>query len=48
MIKLNLTLDELNVIMGALGEQPYKNVWRLVIKLQAEAQEQLSQREENQ
>ena len=40
-IKLDLTLDEINQILSALGSQPYKDVFQLVNKIQQQAQAQL-------
>ncbi|HEB27873.1 MAG TPA: hypothetical protein ENI05_08880 [Porticoccus sp.] len=40
-IKLELTLDELNFILGALGELPAKTSMALIVKIQAIAQEQM-------
>jgi hypothetical protein len=36
----NLTIDELNVIFGSLGQQPYQNVYGLLPKLQNQIQNQ--------
>lgn len=38
---LTLTLDEVNTILSALGEQPYAKVFQLVQKIQQQASEQL-------
>ena len=40
-IKLVLTLDEINQILASLGNQPYKDVFQLVNKMQQQAQAQL-------
>jgi hypothetical protein len=36
----NLTIDELNIIFGSLGQQPYQNVFNLLPKLQNQIQSQ--------
>ena len=38
---LTLTLDELNVIVGILGRQPYEQVEGLIAKIRAQAIPQL-------
>ena len=38
---LELTLDEINVIMGMLGRQPYEQVESLIAKIRAQAIPQL-------
>lgn len=40
-IQFNLTVDETNVILSALGELPYKQVSGLIAKLHAQANKQL-------
>ncbi len=40
-LSLNLTLEEINQILDSLGDQPYKQVFELVNKIQAQAQAQL-------
>jgi hypothetical protein len=45
-IELNLTLDEINVIMSSLAKQPYEVVFGLVEKIRNQAQLQLSKSEE--
>jgi hypothetical protein len=40
--KIDLTLNELNVILAYLGKQPYENVYMLVENLQSQAQKQAS------
>ena len=42
-MKLELTLEEANLVMVALGKLPYEAVFQLVEKIKAQAQEQLSQ-----
>ena len=41
MIDLNLSVDEVNVIMGALGRQPYEQVEGLIAKIREQAIPQL-------
>ncbi len=41
MIDLNLSVDEVNVIMGALGRQPYDQVDGLIKKIRDQALPQL-------
>lgn len=41
MIDLNLSVDEVNVIMGALGRQPYDQVDGLIKKIRDQAVPQL-------
>ena len=41
-IQLKLTLAEVNQILDALGEKSYKQVYQLVIKIQQQAESQLS------
>ena len=38
---LELTLDEINAIMGMLGRQPYEQVEGLIAKIRAQAIPQL-------
>ena len=38
--KIDLTLNELNVILAYLGKQPYENVYMLFENLQKQAQNQ--------
>lgn len=40
-ITLNLTLDETNVVLQALGSLPYAQVFSLVEKVKQQAQQQL-------
>lgn len=40
-ITLTLTLDETNLILKALGEQPFNSVYELIGKIQHQATEQL-------
>ena len=43
MITLDLTVEEVNVILNALGQAPYVAVVALVGKIQQQAQAQLSE-----
>jgi hypothetical protein len=40
-IKLELSIDEVNLILEALGDQPFKAVYALVARLQSQARSQL-------
>lgn len=40
-LSLNLTVQEINLILEALGEQPYKQVCSLVEKIKAQAEAQV-------
>jgi hypothetical protein len=40
-IHLELSIAEVNLILEALGEQPFKSVFGLVSRLQAQARDQL-------
>lgn len=44
-LSLNLTVDEINLILDALGQRPYAEVFQLVGKIQAQAEAQLPGRE---
>lgn len=41
MIQLDLTLDEVNQVLEALGQQPFKEVFQLIAKIQQQAAAQL-------
>jgi hypothetical protein len=41
-ISLQLTVDEINTILEALGQQPYVKVYQLIQKLHTQAQGQLT------
>jgi hypothetical protein len=41
-IQLKLTLAEVNQILDALGDKSYKQVYQLIIKIQQQAESQLS------
>ena len=40
-IRLEFTVDEINIILEALGEQPYIKVSQLIGKIQQQASQQL-------
>ena len=40
-IQLHLCLEEINLILEALGEQPYVRVYQLITTIQQQAQNQL-------
>ncbi len=40
-IQLTLSLEEANLILQALGEMPFKQVFTLINKIQGEASQQL-------
>jgi hypothetical protein len=40
-IKLNLTLEEINTVLEALGQMPYVRVYQLIPKLQRQTAPQL-------
>ena len=42
-INLKITLDETNLILAALGQQPYLQVYQLIEKIQQQAQAQLNE-----
>lgn len=42
-IKLTLSVDQVNQILDALGNQPYAKVYELVANIQQQAQTQISQ-----
>ena len=41
-VQLELTLAEVNQILDALGDKSYKQVYQLIIKIQQQAESQLS------
>jgi hypothetical protein len=45
-VQLQLTLAEVNQILDALGEKSYKQVYRLIIKIQQQAENQLEQNDQ--
>lgn len=38
--QIRFTLNELNVVLGYLGKQPYENVYALIDNIQKQAQSQ--------
>jgi len=45
-MKLDLTLNEINAIMQALGQMPYASVFELIAKIREQAQAQITQQQE--
>jgi hypothetical protein len=45
-LKIVLSLDEVNLILGSLSELPYKTVSGLISKVTAQAESQLKARQE--
>lgn len=41
MMSLNLSLSEINIILDALGQRPFAEVYELVAKIQQQAQVQM-------
>ncbi len=46
MIKLELTLEEVNTILFLLSERPYKEVFLLITKIQEQGNKQVKQETE--
>jgi hypothetical protein len=46
MIKLDLSIEEVNIILASLGKHPFENVFALVNKIQLQAVPQLPKEEE--
>jgi hypothetical protein len=44
-MKLDLTVQEINLILQALGNAPYAQVFELIQKIREQAQQQISQEE---
>jgi len=42
-VKITLTLGEVNQILDALGNVPYRQVFQLIAKIQTQAEAQLQQ-----
>lgn len=42
-VTMNLSIDEANLVLEALGNMPYRRVYELVAKIQQQASEQLSE-----
>ena len=45
MIKLELTIDEVNLILASLQEQPYKKVAALIVKIKTEGDRQFEEQQ---
>jgi hypothetical protein len=45
-VQLELTLAEVNQILDALGDKPYKQVYQLIIKIQQQAENQLQKNDQ--
>ena len=45
-ITLTLTIEEVNQLLDALSQQPYNTVYQLIGKLQQQARNQLTPKEE--
>lgn len=43
-IKLTFSVDEINVILNALANRPYGEVFQLIQKIQAEGEKQIQQK----
>jgi len=41
-LTLNLTLEEINTVLEALGQMPYVRVYQLILKIQQQSAPQLS------
>jgi hypothetical protein len=46
-MKLDLTINEVNLILQALGNAPYAQVFELVQKIREQAQSQIAPQEES-
>ena len=46
-IKIELSIDELNLILNALSNRPYIEVYELIGKLQTEGNKQIESNKEN-
>ena len=40
-VSMQLTVKEINLILDALGDRPYRTVFQIVSKIQTQAEEQL-------
>ncbi|HEY6502587.1 MAG TPA: hypothetical protein VIZ28_01310 [Chitinophagaceae bacterium] len=45
--KITLTIDEVNKVLGALGQQPYVHVFELINSIQQQVTDQLKVKAEN-
>jgi len=43
-LTLELSVDEANTLLEALGEMPYRKVYELVVKIQQQASSQLGEK----
>jgi len=43
-VKLDLTIADINLILGSLGRMPYEAVFGLVEKIQTQAKEQVEEK----
>ena len=43
MIKLELTVEEVNIILTSLGRMPYESVYAVIEKIKTEGENQLEQ-----
>lgn len=41
MIELKLTVEEVNIVLNALANRPYGEVYQLIAKIQSEGEKQL-------
>ena len=41
MIELKLSVEEINIVLNALANRPYGEVYQLVAKIQADAEKQI-------
>jgi len=47
-IKLELSLDDCNLVLEALGQQPYIRVYALIARLQEQARRQVAAQQQQQ
>ena len=43
MIELKLTVEETNIVLNALANRPYGEVYQLITKIQADAEKQMKE-----
>jgi hypothetical protein len=46
-IKLELTIDETNLVLQALGNMPYQQVFQIINEIQQQASQQLNQADQH-
>lgn len=46
-LTIEFTIDEMNVILAALSNEPFKEVYEIIGKINSEAQKQLSKDTDN-